>query len=164
MQEPEGHDRLLTEALRALAKEDAAENDRRRGASPRVEARLLAEVRAIAQARRHAYVKVVAIAAALVLAAVLPVWQAADRPPAPVAGAEEVSTEFFPLMYSTVPVTGAHLVRMEVPEGVMASFGLDAIDQGRVPMDTVLADVVIGEDGLARAVSFVLTPSQEDLQ
>jgi hypothetical protein len=154
MQESERHDQLLTGALRALARQDAA-----LGASPDVEARLLAEVRALRRVRRRASVKLYAMAAALLAALALPVWQLAGRAPALPPAAEEIATEFFPLMYSTVPVTSGHVVRMEVPETVMASFGLRAIGAG--PRDTVLADVMVGDDGLARAVRFVVTPQEE---
>lgn len=156
MQESERDDQLLTRALRALA--DEAD----KGASAAVEARLLAEVRAIGRSRQQGDMKVYAIAAALLIAVALPIWHVARRVPSPAAAADETATEFFPLMYGTVPVRSGHVVRMEVPEAVMASFGLQT--SGADPTDTVLADVLVGEDGLARAVSFVLTSPQEDQQ
>jgi hypothetical protein len=154
MQDTEHRDRL-SEALRALARDEDTP-----GASDQVRARLLAEVGAIARARRHAHIKAYAIAATLVLAVGLPVWQVAQRGPVPAMDMAEIATEFFPLRYSAVPFTSSHVVRIEVPEAAMASFGLQP--PGVDPMNTVLADVVIGEDGLARAVRFVLTtPPQE---
>jgi len=86
----------------------------------------------------------------------------ARRAPTTPPGIGEVTTEFFPLRYSTVPVRSGHVVRMEVPESAMASFGLAPL--GADPMATVVADIVIGDDGLARAVRFVLGSPQEDQQ
>jgi hypothetical protein len=63
----------------------------------------------------------------------------------------EVASEIFPLMYSNVPVTNGQTIRLELPQATLASFGLKADDAG----GTVLADVLIGQDGLARAVRFV---------
>jgi hypothetical protein len=65
---------------------------------------------------------------------------------------EVVTSEFFPLTYSTVPVSEGRLVRLEVPGTALAAFGLDT---ARSSPDAVLADVVVGEDGLARAVRFI---------
>ncbi len=77
MQESEHRDPSLTAALRALAADDA-----RGGASPEVEARLLAEVRAMGRARRRrGYASVLALAAALLLAVALPFWWTTARPP-----------------------------------------------------------------------------------
>jgi hypothetical protein len=45
---------------------------------------------------------------------------------------------------------------MEVPRTALASFGLASPDmQSGSSSRTVLADVLVGEDGLARAVRFV---------
>ena len=60
------------------------------------------------------------------------------------------------LAYSDVPIGAGHIVRMEVPRaslvllGVMPADGLNAVQSG-----TVIADVLVGDDGLARAVRFV---------
>ncbi len=159
MQESEHRDPSLTAALRALAADDA-----RDGASPEVEARLLAEVRAMGRARRRrGYASVLALAAALLLAVALPLWWTTARPrdvPAPVARVDdsrrEVATAFFPLLYGNIPFTDGRIVRMEVPGDALESFGLaspDSLDGSRPR--SVLADVLVGEDGLARAIRFV---------
>jgi hypothetical protein len=155
----QGHrDEALTRALRAVA-----EDDETLGASEGVEARLLAEAHVIArERRRHVYTAAGAVAAALLATIAVPAWRAARvRLPAvaPAGRAEssarqasgEVTTEFFPLMYSNVPVTNGQTVRLELPLAALASFGLKADDAS----GTVLADVLVGEDGLARAVRFV---------
>ena len=155
----QGHqDEPLTRALRAVA-----EDDETLGASAEVEARLMAEAHVIAGARRRrVYAAAGALAATLLAAIAVPAWRAATvrrpavDPPGPAASFArpepgEVATEFFPLMYSNVPVTNGQTVRLELPQAALASFGLESDDAS----GTVLADVVVGQDGLARAVRFV---------
>lgn len=159
----------MMDELRGLAERDAE-----LGASAQVEARLLTEVRLIGRRRRNNQMRLSALAATLAVAVALPIWNLADREPAPqadqagvasagAAGAE-ITTEFLPLAYSTVPVVNGHLVRMEVPEGVMASFGLARPQSPAGTESTVMADVLVGDDGLARAVRFVLEQPKEGFQ
>jgi hypothetical protein len=111
---------------------------------------------------------VFAIAAALVLFVIGPSWRARQsvRPPQTNVAAEqgdataerpaEAATAFLPLIYSNVPITNGQVVRMEVPRAALASFGLASIDiRDGASAGTVLADVLVGDDGLARAVRFV---------
>lgn len=147
---------LLTAGLRAVA-----EDDERFGSSSAVGLRLLAEVQAIADAkRRRTLVLGLSSAAAVLIAVLVPTWRswqsAADQPQqadAPVI-TRELVTEFFPLRYSNVPARGGYVVRMQVPRGALASFDVAPIP-GETGSASVLADVVIGDDGLARAVRFV---------
>jgi hypothetical protein len=157
MKLPDSED-ALTAGLRAVA-----EDDEQRGASSRVGMRLLAEVQAIAAARRRRTALLsLSAAAAVLLALLVPGWrmfqqttttlpQAADAP----VVTRELVTEFFPLTYSNVPVRGGYVVRMQVPRGALASFGATLAAAGDNASPNVLADVVIGNDGLARAVRFV---------
>jgi hypothetical protein len=153
------NDRLLSSALRAVAEDD----EMLLHAPPGVEAKLLAEVRAIDRMRRSRRLAVVAAAAAVLFVAIaLPFRQQAGRQPAVTdagpasAGAtREVVTEFFPLEYSVVPVTDGHVLRLQVPRAALASFGVAAFDAPDNTSATVPADVVVGNDGLARAVRFV---------
>lgn len=146
---------LLTAGLRAVA-----EDDERFGSSSAVGLRLLAEVHAMAEAkRRRTLVLALSAAAAVLIAVLVPTWwswhSASDVPlqaDAPVIERELV-TEFFPLTYSNVPARGGYVVRMQVPRAALASFGAAAFASDTSPQ--VLADVVIGNDGLARAVRFV---------
>lgn len=146
---------LLSAGLRAVASDDA-----RLGSSSAVGLRLLAEVQAIADARRRRMMAVsLSAAAAVVIAALVPAWRwwqpLSDRSPqvdAPVV-TRELVTEFFPLTYSNVPARGGYVVRMQVPRSALASFGAASVASDTSP--NVLADVVIGNDGLARAVRFV---------
>ncbi|HEY0384533.1 MAG TPA: hypothetical protein VGC64_00910 [Pyrinomonadaceae bacterium] len=71
------------------------------------------------------------------------------------ASSSEIVTDFMPLTYGAAlsPNEGGQLVRVELPRSALASLGLpinlDKAD-GRVK-----ADVLLGHDGLARAIRFV---------
>ena len=158
-------DLLLTAALRGVAEEDE-----RAGASEAVAARLRAEFHAVSgaarlrqgyggRARLWRYGAMVAAAAALVAAVTVTTlrWQSTQPAPAPPAlESHEIVTDFMPLTYSDVPFSGGQLVRLQVPRTALASFGLTPPDASQTPStDTVLADVIVGDDGLARAVRFV---------
>ena len=147
---------LLGEGLRAVA-----EDEQQLGSSSAVGLRLLAEVQAIATARRRrAVILSLSAAAVLAIAILVPTWRSwqsqasqSNQADAPVVSRELV-TEFFPLRYSNVPARSGYVVRMQVPRGALASFGVTP-PAGDVASQSVLADVVIGDDGLARAVRFV---------
>ena len=154
----------LTEALRRLA---AA--DRTMTASAGVEARLRAEVRSMGQ-RSKAWNRgtLLALAAAVTICVSVPVlwWRAHGQPGSAGAGlattvARETTTEFFPLFYGSVPSSSGHIVRMEVPRASLAQFGLASAHDVDRTTGTVIADVLVGDDGLARAVRFVRPISQE---
>jgi hypothetical protein len=155
------HERSLEAAFHDVANEDAGI-----GASSAVEARLLAEVRSIAAARRRRRsVALVAIAAALLLAVAVPVRRMLTGPPTIAASAQEVATEFLPLVYGSVPATNMHMVRLAVPRAALASFGLTPLESlDRASTGTVLADVLVGDDGLARAVRFVRPAADQEHQ
>lgn len=65
----------------------------------------------------------------------------------------EIATDFILLTYDSEMGSDAQMVRVELPRSAMASFGLpvniDRADQ------RVKADVLLGADGLARAIRFV---------
>jgi hypothetical protein len=160
MNEQHEDERLLTEALRTVA-----EDDESLGASSHVRERLLAEVHAIARPRwNRMRMLQLGAAAVLFIAIALPAWYAARRPAttlseasgstAPTAVREE-TTDFFPLAYSNVPAPGGYVVRMQVPRATLDSFGVTGFAPPGDPSATVAADVVVGGDGLARAVRFV---------
>jgi hypothetical protein len=154
----------LTEALRRLKEDDEAMS-----ASPAVEARLLQEVRGLQRHERRWNPR---LAAALATAAIVVVtlsigwWlRSAQRPAVAVTEvAQEVTTGFFPLFYGSVPAAQTHLVRLELPRESLARFGLMSADGIDHSSGTVLADVLVGDDGLARAVRFVRKLSQEQRQ
>jgi hypothetical protein len=152
-------DRRLTDAFRAIA-----ENDARLGASAAVEAKVMAAFDDVARARQRRTRRIVGAlgVAALVVAfaaGALKVRPLNSGEPTSVQPVNEVTTAFLPLAYSSVPITDGHVVRMEVPRASLVSFGLLPADAAEITdstrVGTVIADVVIGDDGLARAVRFV---------
>lgn len=76
------------------------------------------------------------------------------KQPAPMP--REVVTEFFPLMDPAPPLDGAALFRVRVPASAMQAVGLPVREERL--NDRVQADVVVGEEGLARAIRFVTVP------
>jgi hypothetical protein len=157
--DPVNSERALSALLREIAEADAAT-----GASPAIRERLLEQVRGRRRARRVAAIKMYALAAGLVIATALPVWQLTSSPPsvppsrtAVSASDSEVATAFFPLAYGTLPVTEGNIVRVEVSPAAFAALGVQPLDASRSQRDLVLADVLVGADGLARAVRFVRT-------
>ena len=162
-------DRRLTDAFRAIAADEG-----QLGASPAVESRVMAAFEDVVARRRRTRRIVGALAAAAVIVAmaagalkVRPL-NSGERPSLQTSDfklqtSAEVATAFLPLAYSGVPTTDGHVVRMEVPRASLVRFGLlpadmavgaDAADDA-ARGGTVIADVVIGDDGLARAVRFV---------
>lgn|SRR5262245_4766295 len=160
----------LRQVFDEIAREDAVDAARR---APRIEALLTAELRArrsVETRGRASRAVGFAIAALLVVGLAAQVWMVGrrahgtrieDRARAP---QPEIATAFMPLAYSAVPFIDARLVRLEVPRAALAEFGLTPIDTVEIgqteitKQDTILADVLVGEDGLARAVRFVRAP------
>jgi hypothetical protein len=67
----------------------------------------------------------------------------------------EIATDFFPLMNreSLPQLDGGQVVRVELPRSALMSFGLPMnMDRAN---ERIKADVVVGNDGLARAIRFV---------
>ena len=148
----------LAAALRVVADEE-----RQMGASPEVEARLLNDVRAIAGARRRrARAAMLAVAAVLILALAVPAWRMRTRLPT-AARVDEVTTAFMALPYGNLPASSVHMVRIAVPRAALASFGLMPLESvNRASTETIVADVLVGDDGLARAVRFVRSPTEQE--
>src|SRR5262249_37941119 len=67
----------------------------------------------------------------------------------------EIATDVMPLQqgYSLPMTEGGQLMRVELPRSVLSSFGLP-VDFNRAS-ERIKADVVIGNDGIARAIRFV---------
>lgn len=74
------------------------------------------------------------------------------RPPAPMPVREEVATEFIPV-HAGLAFEQGRLIRVRVPRPALAHFGLP-FDVDRAA-ESLHADVLVGEDGLIRAVRFV---------
>jgi hypothetical protein len=70
------------------------------------------------------------------------------------AGEPERVTDFVPLVVGDAPpLASGQLVRVELPRSALAALGL-TLDPARAG-DTIKADVLVGDDGLARAIRFV---------
>lgn len=149
-------------ALTALNRADAEEM----GASSRVQAVLMAEVRGRAAVQRRSHLVTLAAAASLALIVSAAIWwmrTAISLSPVSTVASREVVTDFLPLPYSGIPTSTTRLVRLQVPRHALASFGLasfEAVDPAASA--SIIADVLIGDDGLARAVRFVRSASQQE--
>jgi hypothetical protein len=82
---------------------------------------------------------------------------AAEKPP-PVrrtrpAARREIVTDFFPLVDYAAPFERGELVRVSLPASAMRTVGLPVREERL--MDRVQADVLVGQEGLARAIRFV---------
>ena len=93
-------------------------------------------------------------------AAITPSVQPVARPARrvvrrPVREITEVATAFMRIPDASMlaPMESGHVVRVRVPRSAMLDFGLP-INENRAS-ELVKADVVLGEDGLARAIRFV---------
>lgn len=88
-----------------------------------------------------------------------PLKNRASRRPRPAAQPkpteQEIVTDFMPLTYGAAmnPNEGGQLVRVELPRSALASLGLPMNDERS--NERVKADVLLGHDGLARAIRFV---------
>src|SRR5579863_8235870 len=75
--------------------------------------------------------------------------KAAHRRPQP----HEITTEFYPLIEDAPPFERGELLRVSLPASAMRSVGLP-VSEDRLT-ETVQADVLVGQEGLARAIRFV---------
>jgi hypothetical protein len=172
-------DEPMRAALRHLADEDGREAARH---APELSALLIAEFRAVYPKRtiaRGAYSFGLAMAATLLIAVAGALWIVSHETVAQIEGRDrvtgsgpgaraavgdrmrpaEVSTAFLPLPYASIPTRDAQVVRIVVPRTALGAFGLLPVDAtGSDVTGTVVADVIVGEDGLARAVRFVRAP------
>ena len=75
--------------------------------------------------------------------------------PRPARGSttREVATGFIPLMLEPDPLERGRLVRVKLPRSALTVFGLPVSEERSE--ERIQADVLVGEDGLARAIRFV---------
>jgi hypothetical protein len=66
---------------------------------------------------------------------------------------QEIVTDFFPLMDPAPPFERGQLLRVELPASAMQMVGLPVHEERLA--DRVQADVLLGEEGLPRAIRFV---------
>jgi len=154
------NDRELLEGLRSLAA------DGQQGAPLRVEERLLAEFQRRTRVRRAAFWSsgIAAIAATLTVMMFLGSKQHApviaqtgmEANMIEVPGSQgETAMSFYPLPEASElpPVENATIVRVALPVSSLRSIGFQVSDEGA--NEPVEADVLLGQDGLARGVRFV---------
>jgi hypothetical protein len=72
------------------------------------------------------------------------------RKPVPI---REIATQFYPLLDVQPPFERGELVRVMVPAGTMRTVGFPVSEDHL--SDLVQADVLVGQEGLARAIRFV---------
>lgn len=159
-----------------------ADHDCEREAPPGVEARLIAQFRARKSRRKEARLTLgtAAVAAGIVAAMWLAPRPAPTvppeirvAPPAPPAiearqsllpsapppalprerQPREFVTEFFPLMNPAPPFERGQILRVDVPASAMRAVGLPVREERLA--DRVQADVLVGEEGMPRAIRFV---------
>ncbi|HYE13588.1 MAG TPA: hypothetical protein VD968_04005, partial [Pyrinomonadaceae bacterium] len=84
-----------------------------------------------------------------------PATMNASYGPRPAAREEEITTDFIPLMQGAqgAGLDSGAVVRVELPRSALASLGLPV--NAERAHERVKADVVVGEDGTARAIRFV---------
>ena len=143
----------LDESLRELA--DASQS---LTPDPRVETRVMAAFDAAwAAPARRATRRWLLLAAAAVVELASGAWWSVShrRAPALVARVEPVPSEFVPWPgAATLPsFESGELVRVDLPVSVIASLGLVLPP---TPAAAVKADVIVGQDGFARAVRLVV--------
>jgi len=160
------------DVLRAL--ETLAEADRELEAPPAVEVRLRSAFRKKYQRRAWPYFAALTTALASFLLLIrVPPPPTLEIPPvaapaAPVLAVtapapkvvhrqalqpKEVMTDFYPLMEAPPPFERGELLRVSLPASAMRTVGLP-VSEDRLG-ETVQADVLVGEEGLARAIRFV---------
>jgi hypothetical protein len=104
----------------------------------------------------HWSLAALAAAAAVLIAVALPWGPAGRRGPTPPSSARDVqlATDFVivPGAASLPPMESGTLVRLDLPVSVLPSLGVTPPATGHT---TVKADLVIGQDGLTRAVRLV---------
>ena len=153
--DPERDEPTVNAALRALARQDRV----RMASAPHVQTTLRAHVRARAAARsarrRIALAAAAGVAGlALVLTYRSPALAPSTSTDTSFVALADVATDFLPLPHGSVPMTDGQLIRIEVPRTALSGFGL-APESPELAGTAVLADVLVGEDGVARAVRFV---------
>ncbi len=161
-------EKTLSEVMAFAVAEDSA-----REAPPRVGQMLLGafrERRVAAQRRRRTWLRRVltgSIAAVLVFGAAVALRKTVDTRAAKMSAAlsaaqdvgadaetaDEVMTDFIPLVYDPAPIGRGSLVRVELPRAALSAFGLP-VNEDRNE-DLVQADLLLDDDGLMRAVRFV---------
>ncbi len=80
-----------------------------------------------------------------------------SRPTNRLSTSDELATNFYPLPYGSGLSLdeGWEIVRVSLPRSELASLGMMLVTNEQTSAETVKADIVLGEDGMARAIRFV---------
>ena len=105
--------------------------------------------------KRRAHWPVWLTAAAALVIATLVIWSRPAVPRPDASRQREVATDFIPLRRGPIllPDEASQIIRIELPRREMRRFGIPVsseFDESRVQ-----ADVIVGQDGMARAVRFI---------
>jgi len=146
----------LLQGLRALAAESPQE------APPRVEERLVAELRRRSRARRRNF-RLAGASGAIAAGLAVLLWMhpaasklvATRAAIAEDAAFTELADGFYPLPDADAlsPLETAMVVRVELPMSSLRLMGVPV--NGASAAELIQADVLLGQDGLARGVRFV---------
>ena len=98
-------------------------------------------------------VEMMTIAVATPSVPVVPVSKPAPRKVVHRKQPKEVMTEFYSLMEDAPPFERGEIFRVSLPASAMKSVGLPVSEEHLD--DRIQADVLVGEEGLARAIRFV---------
>ena len=139
----------LKQSLRALAEAGP------QGAGPGVQHQLLVRYRGRRAKRRWAYLAgtVVSLVAAVMLS--LALLHGRSTPQSATLASTEQTSGFITLPYgqSGVPLEQPVIVRIDIPVSQLGAMGVQVNPQGANGM--IRADLLVGQDGIARAVRFV---------
>jgi hypothetical protein len=133
------NEEILRRGLKALAASETS------GPPPGLEAALLAQLKK----RPGRIISWPLALEALAAAAVIAIAVVGSRAPEPV----ETGFVSVPFVEPIGPTETARVVRVRMPVGALAKWGMPVATAN--PNQSIDADVVLGEDGLARAVRFI---------
>jgi len=128
---------------------------------------ILAAVISVPRAEKAKVVTVKQALPAAPVPVIAPVYRAVKKPPPRTLRAgvrkrpntktaalpREIMTDFIPMTYDPHPIERGRVVRVRLPRTALAAFGLPVNEQQAE--QPIRADVVLGEDGLARAIRFI---------
>lgn len=139
----------LKQCLRALAEAGP------QGAGPDVQHRLLVRYRGRRAKRRWAYIAGTVISVMLAVVLSLALLRGRSTPQTSTLASMEKASDFIMLPYgqSGVPLEQPVIVRVDIPVSQLGIMGMPLPLRGA--KGDVRADLLIGQDGVARAVRFV---------
>lgn len=145
----EQQERALTSGLKALAATTRDAN-----AAPKVEAAVMAEMQRLVKPAPGSRTWL-GLAAALILASGSGVWLARQTPAAPVAQMQTADFVEIPGTAYLPPMETGAIIRVALPVAALPSYGIQIVPD--ITADSIEADLLVAQDGLARAIRIVNT-------